>query len=356
MSLALHPQITVLMTVYNGMSYLKECIDSVLEQTFRDFEFLIVDDASTDTSLEFIESYVDSRIRIVRNEQNMGQVASLNKGLQHARGAFVARLDQDDVNLPTRLEEQHVFMKARPDVAIVCSYEHTIDSLGNYVCSWRRAIPNYGGFIGLVLLGLCPVWHPSVMFRRDIVQRLGGYDSNFPFAEDFELWSRIALSRCSGAVVPKFHLLQRVHRDRQSNQYAARQKQSLNRAHERALQFFLPGESVVCLAALLRLEKDSCGQEYDRMHARALAKQLHQLLDVIRSEKGLSEAENRILRRKIFSRLGPGMWYAASLACLPRVLFRPVLLTLSPVFSARFHKCISGLFRCIRKLQRISSA
>jgi cellulose synthase/poly-beta-1,6-N-acetylglucosamine synthase-like glycosyltransferase len=349
-----HPQITVLMTVYNGMSYLEECIDSVLEQTFRDFEFLIVDDASTDRSLEFIKSYVDPRIRIVRNGKNLGQAASLNKGLRHARGEFIARLDQDDVNLRNRLEEQHAYMKARPDVAIVCSYEHTIDSLGNYVCSWRRTIPNYGGFLGLVILGLCPVWHPSAMFRREVVQRLGGYDSNFPLAEDFELWSRMALGRFSGAVVPKFHLLQRVHQDRQSSQHAVRQKQSADRAHERALEAFLPRQSVSCLAALLRLENDPCGRAYNRAHARDLALQLHYLLGVIESEKALTGEEARILRRKVFSRLGPGVWYAASLACLPRLLFRGVFFTLSPALLIHFRAWLSGLGRYVRKWQGVS--
>lgn len=341
------------MTVYNGMSYLKECVDSVLEQTFQDFEFLIVDDASTDRSLEFIESYVDPRIRIVRNEKNMGQVASLNKGLQHARGAFVARMDQDDVNLPNRLAEQHAFMEAHPAVAIVCSYEHTIDSHGNYVCSWRRTIPNYGGFLGLVILGLSPVWHPSVMFRRDIVQRLGGYDSNFPLAEDFELWSRLALGRFGGAVVPKFHLLQRVHDQRQSIQHAARQKQSADRAHERVLETLLPGQSVACLGALMRLEKDRCGRAYDRRHARDLALQLHSLLSGIQSEKTLTEDEIRILHRKVFARLGPGVWFAASLARLPEFSFRFLFFSLSPGLLVHFRAWLSGLRRHVRKLEGV---
>jgi cellulose synthase/poly-beta-1,6-N-acetylglucosamine synthase-like glycosyltransferase len=346
----MNPKVTVLMTVFNGLSYLKESIDSVLEQTFRDFEFLIVDDASTDKSLEFIESYADPRIRIVRNEKNIGQVASLNKGLQHASGEFIARLDQDDVNLPTRLEAQFSFMNSRSDVAIVCSYEHTIDSDGKYVCSWTRKIPNYGDFLGYIVLGLCPVWHPSVMFRKDVVQRLGGYDTSFPLAEDYALWSSIALSRFNGAVVPQFHLLQRVHSQRQSHLQGARQKDSADRAHERAIAALLPGQQVGCLAALLRLERDPCGRAYDRTHASALARQLQAMLQVIRTDKRLTDAEFRSLSKKVYRRLGLGVRYAAVLAYLPSPIFMPIFYALSPLLLANLRAWLSGLNYRRRKL------
>jgi len=332
------------------MAYLRECVESVLAQTFRDFELVIVDDASTDQSLRLVESYHDPRIRIFRNEKNLGQVASLNKGLQYARGALIARLDQDDVNLPTRLEGQRAFMDAHRDVAIVCSYEHTIDSSGKYVCSWRRTIPNYGSFLAYILLGLCPVWHPSVMFRRDVVLRLGGYDTSFPLAEDFELWSRLALGRYGGAVVPAFHLLQRVHQDRQSERSANTQQQSLIRAHERVLESLLPGQPVVCLAALLRLEGDPCGRSYRREHASSLSSQIHTILNVVRSQKMLTDEESLTLGLKIFSRVGPGVWFAESLARLPENVFRWAFFVLSPVLLARFHSWASAVGRSMRKL------
>ena len=99
------PIVTVLMTVYNGSHYLNEAIDSALCQTLNDFEFLIIDDASTDNSVEIINSYNDSRIKLLINNKNIGQTASLNLGLARAKGEYVARFDQDDVCLPKRLEE-----------------------------------------------------------------------------------------------------------------------------------------------------------------------------------------------------------------------------------------------------------
>ena len=103
------PIVTVLMTVYDGKNYLHEAIESVLCQTFNDLEFLIIDDASTDNSVEIINSYNDSRIKLLINDNNIGQTASLNIGLSRAQGEYIARFDQDDVCLPKRLEEQLAF-------------------------------------------------------------------------------------------------------------------------------------------------------------------------------------------------------------------------------------------------------
>ena len=189
------------------------------------------------------------------------------------------------------------------------------------------------------------------MFRRDVVQRLGGYDSNFPLAEDFELWTRIALGRFGGAVVPKIHLLQRVHDQRQSILQAALQKQSTDRAHERVLETLLPGQSVGCLGALMRLEIDPCGQAYERCHARSLSLQLHLLLAAIRSNKRLTEDEVRALHRKVFIRLGPGIWYGKALACLPRPLFRILFFGFSPALLVHFRLLLSAFGRRIRKFQ-----
>ena len=108
------PIVTVLMTVYNGKNYLNEAIESVLCQTLTNYEFLIVDDASTDNSIEIINSYNDSRIKLLINKKNIGQTVSLNKGLAIAQGKYIARFDQDDVCLPKRLEEQVAFFKKNP--------------------------------------------------------------------------------------------------------------------------------------------------------------------------------------------------------------------------------------------------
>ena len=141
------PTVTVLMTVYNGKEYLREAIESVLCQTLNYFEFLIIDDASTDNSTEIINSYNDSRIKLLKNDKNIGQTASLNIGLSRAHGNYLALLDQDDICLPKRLEEQVAFLQENPSISIVCSREYSINEKGEKIGVWKREIKNYGAFI-----------------------------------------------------------------------------------------------------------------------------------------------------------------------------------------------------------------
>ncbi len=115
------PRVTVLMSVYNGEKYLREAIDSILNQTFKDFEFLIIDDGSTDSSADIIRSYTDFRIRLIQNEKNIGLTRSLNKGLKLAKGEYIARMDVDDISLPIRFEKQVSFLDKYEDVKLVGS-------------------------------------------------------------------------------------------------------------------------------------------------------------------------------------------------------------------------------------------
>ena len=112
------PLITVLMPVYNGAKYLNEAIDSILNQTFSDFELLIIDDGSTDQSIDLIKAYNDPRIKLIVNKKNIGQSATLNKGLELARGKYIARMDQDDISMPERLKKQMGFMDEYPKFAV----------------------------------------------------------------------------------------------------------------------------------------------------------------------------------------------------------------------------------------------
>ena len=114
----MNPKVTVLMPVYNCEKYLRESIESILNQTFKDFEFLIINDGSSDKSAEIVESYNDNRINFVQNEKNIGLAASLNRGLDIAKGEYIARMDADDISLPERLEKQVRFMETNPQIGI----------------------------------------------------------------------------------------------------------------------------------------------------------------------------------------------------------------------------------------------
>src|SRR5690606_37374672 len=125
------PRVTVLLAVHNGERYIQEAIDSILAQTFGDFELLIVNDGSTDATRDLVLSYSDDRIRLVDNDHNIGLPKSLNRGLRLAKGRYIARLDADDISEPDRLAAQVSFLQANPDVAMVGSWYRKIDGEGN---------------------------------------------------------------------------------------------------------------------------------------------------------------------------------------------------------------------------------
>jgi glycosyltransferase involved in cell wall biosynthesis len=183
------PKVTVLMAVHDGELFVGAAIESVLAQTWRDFEFLIIDDASTDATPERLAALRDERVRVVRNETNLGLTASLNRGLALARGELIARQDADDLSHPRRLEEQAAFLAAHPSVAAVGSQAWLIDGRGRSL--GKKDFP----------LGHRSIWwshlfdnalaHSAVTFRRAAIAEAGGYDEAFRASQDYDLWSRL---------------------------------------------------------------------------------------------------------------------------------------------------------------------
>ena len=211
MNSATTPRVSVLMSVYNGAAFLRQAVQSILAQTFTDFEFVVIDDGSTDESLAILQSYGDARLRIVRNERNLGLTASLNRGLQEARGEFVARQDADDVSHPIRLEKQVAFLDQHPPIVIVGTQARYINAAGHASVSplWSKATTAEA--LRLQSLFDNPFFHTSVMFRRSVIHdQLGGYDPGFRTSQDFELWSRV-LQQFDGANLSEALVDQRYH-------------------------------------------------------------------------------------------------------------------------------------------------
>lgn len=185
------PRVTALMSVHNDRRYVAAAVESILRQSFEDFEFLIVDDGSIDGSGEFLAGLVDRRIRLVRNERNLGLTRSLNLGLDRAAGEFVARMDADDLAMPQRLGKQVEFLDANPSVGVVGSARTLIDEYGAVVVPHATAPETDLCIRWKCLLGN-PFVHPAVMIRRDVLEahRLR-YDETYRTAQDYELWSRV---------------------------------------------------------------------------------------------------------------------------------------------------------------------
>ena len=182
------PKISVIMPVYNGEKYLKEAINSILDQTCSDFELLLIDDASSDKTGDIINSYDDNRIIYIKNEQNLGLIKTLNKGLGLARGEFIARMDQDDISHPERFEKQLALLAGNPEIG-VCGTWFTF--FGDAVKERTIQHPENNENIKIHLLGYCTLGHPTIMLRKEVVLNLR-YDEDYQSAEDYEFWTRLA--------------------------------------------------------------------------------------------------------------------------------------------------------------------
>ena len=201
------PKVTVLMPVYNGESYLREAIESILNQSFRDFEFLIIDDGSTDRSFEIAKSYADSRIRLEKNGTNQGLIYTLNRGLSEARGTYIARMDADDISLPGRLAAQVAFMDAHPDIAVCGTW---IKILGETARPYPY--PTQPEDIRAFLLFSTALMHPSVMLRASVFKDgRFKYESRDAHGEDYGLWVSLVSAGYKLANIPRVLLLYRKH-------------------------------------------------------------------------------------------------------------------------------------------------
>lgn len=188
------PTVSVAMSVYNGEQYLSEAINSILSQTFADFEFLILDDGSTDKTPDIIRSYAstDARIRPIIRE-NRGLITSLNQLLMEARAPLIARMDADDIAEPSRFQRQIAFFMEHPEVGVLGTWSQDIDIAGKPIETEALDHPiTHEDFLRAVSTGQALICHPSVMFRTDIVRAVGGYHSAFKHCEDLDLWLRLA--------------------------------------------------------------------------------------------------------------------------------------------------------------------
>jgi len=192
------PSISVVMPVYNANSYLHEALESVLQQSFTDFEIIVVDDGSTDTSVEIVKSYHDWRIKFIANTHDF--ISSLNKGLNMAKGKYIARMDADDVMLPHRLETQFQFMETYTNIDICGSYAECFGMSKRLM----QYATEHDQIISLMLL-TNPLIHPSVMIRRSIFENdtTLRYPYGYPCAEDYKLWTVLACKGFRFANIPE---------------------------------------------------------------------------------------------------------------------------------------------------------
>jgi glycosyltransferase involved in cell wall biosynthesis len=186
------PRISCLLPVYNGEAFLVEAVDSILSQTYRDFELVVVDDGSRDATPDILRAFAekDDRVRVVRRE-NGGIVAALNTGLSASRGDYVARMDADDISLPERFQFQLDYLDVHPGCVLVGGFARSLKPDGSFdgrTTGGRHLRTDLSCFPPRVAVAM----HPLIMVRRAALLQVGGYRSTFPHAEDYDLFLRLS--------------------------------------------------------------------------------------------------------------------------------------------------------------------
>ncbi|RFS13400.1 glycosyltransferase [Emticicia sp. C21] len=227
------PVVSVLMPVYNAERYVKEAINSILNQTFKDFELVVLNDASSDSSKEIILSFQDARIRYIENEHNRGLSFSRNRLLSEVTGEYIAWLDADDIAHPTRLEEEYRFLEEHSNHAMVASWARLIDSegkpTGNYIKSY---IPDE--YLSALLLFVNYFVQSSVMLRKSQLPEVH-YRPEFPPTEDYELWVRVAAQH-EVAILPKTLVDYRIHTTNISSLQQQKSEKAVKLNHKMQLE------------------------------------------------------------------------------------------------------------------------
>jgi glycosyltransferase involved in cell wall biosynthesis len=300
------PLVSVVMSVYNGERYICEAIQSILNQTFSEFEFIIINDGSIDGTGAILDRYerVDGRISVYQQE-HCGLIASLNRGCRQARGKYIARMDADDISLALRLKRQVHYMERHPEIGVLGTWIEYIDENGMRGKDWR--MPTVPGLIGWSLLfGTC-IAHPSVLMRRDVIERLDFYHPEALYAEDYDLWTRVCIvSRIAN--IPEILLQRRLWHDSVCSRHSEVQEQNVVKImHSKIL--LLLGSEVSCetIANLRRLVTESI--IVDLQQVQSLATLVLRLYRAYLKVSPMNRAEVRGVARDAGSKLWRlGVW------------------------------------------------
>lgn len=204
------PDISVIMSVYNGETYLKEAIESVINQTFKNWELIVINDYSTDSTSKILAEFAstDERVKVYPNEVNLRLPTSLNKAISLSSGKYIARMDADDICLPDRLEKQYKFMEENPDVALSSCRFMTVKN-GVYMSGGAGGRCDFEALKALLLV-VNPILHPGVIAKAEVMKEFN-YDTTLTCTEDLELWTRMVMANKKIQILPECLLIYRLH-------------------------------------------------------------------------------------------------------------------------------------------------
>jgi len=273
------PSISVVMAVYNSDRFVSQSIESILKQTFSDFELIIIDDASTDNTSHAIDVFRDKRVIKVRNSSNLGQTKSLNIGFAMARGRYIARMDADDIAYPQRLQLQCEFLEQNPQIAVVGSWSEDIDENGRVLRKVRpptEPIEIKCFMAGSGDLSYWCITHPTVLIRKDVLEKEGFYDEKRGIAQgypqDYELWSRL-IRQNNFANIKKILLQYRVLKASDSRYFREEQVKTREAITLNQIQYYFPNIKLNEALPLLKI------LEYQRQDSPEAGKKAFTLFD-----------------------------------------------------------------------------
>lgn len=293
------PLISVILPVYNAENYLRQSIDSILSQTFTQFELIIINDGSTDGSQRIIDSCNDARIVKVKQE-NIGLADTLNKGIAMARAPIIARQDNDDISLPQRLQMQYDFLNKHSDVALVGAMADIINEQGGPTGRSHRH-PQKNIELKFFLLFNNPFVHSLVMFRKRVVQDLGGYSNDPLVFEDYNLWSRLARQH-KIANLPDVLLNYREVNTGMSKTTGNYAQKAFNQSFGN-LKYYYPAITEKWAQALFGCYKGNYAAPIGRMLAKVAKALCNKEIAEISELRGMLEAKKRELRQIEFNRV-----------------------------------------------------
>ena len=304
------PQVSVVMPVYNGEQYLAEAIESVLAQSFTDYDFIIVDDGSEDNSAAIVRSFAarDRRIRLIQLERNVGHGGARNAGLAAARGEYVAGQDSDDISLPERLDKQARVLQANPDIGAVGVYARVVSAdlqpIHDREPPERHAEIVLDHFIGMLS---APFQHATLMMRRSLVLEVGAYDESLRYSVDCDLMTRL-LGRTQFANIPSCLYLYRRRADQLTSEYSERRVEDMQLVRQRRLALVW-GEAP--MDSLKRLTRVRPWSRLTYRERRAAKRDILRIIDSIIAA-GWVEAADRprliaAMNRRL-ERVSPRLW------------------------------------------------
>lgn len=292
------PAISILMSVYNGAQYLPQAIQSVLNQSYDDFEFLIVDDGSSDATADILRDFAvkDSRIHILTNTVNLGLAISLNRGIQEAQASYIARMDADDICQPERFHKQITFMESHPQVGVLGSRMQVISAdekpLFEFDVPLEHSLIIWNLFFGRTFA------HPSVMMRTTVIREVGGYDEKIAAAQDVDLWSRL-VGYTQFANLPDRLMLYRSHEGATSIQKAALQQEMIIQTIHDLLVRLLDWEVSLDIVEPIVQVRRGQYQEFTVEEREMVITMMHDLYKVLSAQGWILQEESVMLKQRM---------------------------------------------------------